>query len=364
MNIIEYLGNCRTVGISGHIRPDGDCVGSCLGLALFLKKALPEARVDVFLGDFPRSLRKNMFGTEMIREDYETDAEKYDVFFCLDCEASRLGDAGPYFRGAGLRINIDHHISNAGGCGDLNYVVPEASSACELVYDVIAGTAVFTSTGETAVQTEAAAETIAETAAEKGKTPQGGSGAGRVNTDGPDLLDAQIAQDLYIGMVTDTGVFMYSNTSRKTMETAGRLISFGFDYPAIIREVFYEKTYTQQQILGRALLESIRILDGRCVFAVLSRKTMAFYQATSADLEGVAAQLLLTEGVDCSILLCELKPLNYKISLRSNGAVDVAKVAQQFGGGGHTRAAGCTVNAQWRDIVNQLTKEIERQYSA
>ena len=338
MNILNYLGNCRTIGVSGHIRPDGDCVGSCLGMALFLKKCLPEARVDVFLGDFSAALHKNMFGTEMILQDYETQVERYDAFFCLDCEVSRLGDAGPYFRNAGLKVNIDPHVSNASGCGDLNYIVPEASSACELVYDVITGSAEFTGYAEPALC---------------GSVPT-------VNG----MPDAQIAQDLYIGMVTDTGVFMYSNTSRKTMEIAGKLIDYGFDYPAIIREVFYEKTYTQQQILGRALLESIRILDGRCLFSVLGRKTMMFYQATSADLEGVAAQLLLTEGIDCAMLLCELKPMSYKISLRSNGAVDVAKVAQQFGGGGHVRAAGCTVNAQWRDIVNQLTKEIEKQLEA
>ena len=116
----------------------------------------------------------------------------------------------------------------------MNYIVPTASSTCELVY----------------------------------------------NTMQEEYLDERIARNLYIGMVTDTGVFMYSNTGRRTMEIAGRLMEFGFDFSAIVREVFYEKTYVQQQILGRALLESIRFLDGRCIVSMLDRKTMRFSVCT------------------------------------------------------------------------------------
>ena len=181
---------------------------------------------------------------------------------------------------AGKKINIDHHRTS-GGSGDVNYIVPTASSTCELVY----------------------------------------------NTMQEEYLDERIARNLYIGMVTDTGVFMYSNTGRRTMEIAGRLMEFGFDFSAIVREVFYEKTYVQQQILGRALLESIRFLDGRCIVSMLDRKTMRFYQATSSDMDGIASELVHTDGVCCAIFMYETEPMTYKVSLRSTGEVDVSKLA-------------------------------------
>ncbi len=213
-------------------------------------------------------------------------------------------------------MNIDHHVSNS-GTGDELYIVPTASSSCELVYDVI----------------------------------------------DHDKMDVEIARTIYTGMVTDTGVFKYNNTSPKTMQVAAELISFGFDFGSLIDHVFYEKTYLQNQILGRALLESIRIMDGRCIFSSVSKETLDFYGADSNDLDGIVNQLLLTIGVDCAIFMYEIAPLEYKVSLRSNGAVNVAEVAQMFGGGGHVRAAGCNVNGTVHDVINNLTKYIHKQLS-
>lgn len=315
MNILEEVKGCRTIAVSGHIRPDGDCVGSCMAMALYLEKCLPGTRVDVFLGSFSRALEKNIAGTQQIRHDYMTDVTAYDAFICLDCEKDRLGEALPLFNRAGKTINIDHHKSNPGS-GMVNYIRPEASSACELVYEVL--------------------------------------DAGRI--------DEEIARNLYIGMVTDTGVFQYSSTSRRTMEIAGRLLDYGFDAPRIIREVFYEKTYIQQQILGRALLESILFLDGKCIFSRIDRKTMQFFRASSSDLDGVVSQLADTSGVLCAIFMYELEPLTYKVSLRSNcDEIDVAVIAEKFGGGGHKRAAGCTVNAPYHDIINNISAVLVKQ---
>ncbi|MBR6329113.1 MAG: bifunctional oligoribonuclease/PAP phosphatase NrnA, partial [Lachnospiraceae bacterium] len=127
----------------------------------------------------------------------------------------------------------------------------------------------------------------------------------------------------------------------------------------IIDRSYYEKTYTQNQLLGRALLESVRFLEGRAVFTAISRRTLDFYDAKPKDLDGVANQLLLTKGVSCSILLCETGPLEYKVSMRSDDSVDVAAIAVAFGGGGHNRAAGCTMNGNIHDVINSLSKYIE-----
>ena len=175
------------------------------------------------------------------------------------------------------------------------------------------------------------------------------------------LLDEEIAKALYIGIVHDTGVFRYSNTSPKTLRAAAELISYGFDFSRLIDETFYEKTYVQNQILGRALLESIIFMDGKCVVSMVDKKTMGFYRADSHDLDGIVNQLRLTKGVECAIFMYQTDVLKYKVSLRSNGKVDVAKVAMFFGGGGHVRAAGADMQGTFHDIVNNLSAQIDAQ---
>ena len=102
-------------------------------------------------------------------------------------------------------------------------------------------------------------------------------------------------------------------------------------------------------------------MDGKCILGLVSRKTMEFYNATPSDLEGIVSQLMLTTGVACAIFLHELDSLEYKVSLRSNGMVDVSKIAEIFGGGGHVRAAGCNMNGTSHDCINNLSHYIAEQ---
>ena len=117
----------------------------------------------------------------------------------------------------------------------------------------------------------------------------------------------------------------------------------------------------QNQILGRALMESILFLHGKCIFSAIRMKDMDFYNVTAADLEGIVDQLRVTEGVECAIFLHEVENHVYKVSMRSNQYVDVSKVAAFFGGGGHIRAAGCTMSGSMYDVVNNLSSHIEKQ---
>ncbi|MBE5860506.1 MAG: bifunctional oligoribonuclease/PAP phosphatase NrnA [Butyrivibrio sp.] len=313
MKIDELLAGVSTVGISGHIRPDGDCIGSNMALYNYLRKNYPDIRVDVFLQEIPECF-SFLDGIEDVRTDYKTDIDSYDLFFALDCGKERLGDAEKFFDAAKKKINIDHHISNP-GTGDANYIVPTASSACELVYNCI----------------------------------------------DIEKIDEAVAKCIYTGIVTDTGVFKYSNTSPETLKVVSELIKFGFDFGALVDHVFFEKTYVQNQILGRALLESMLFMDGKCIVSVVSRQTMDFYMVTSSDLDGIVSQLLLTSGTECAMFLYEIGSMEYKVSLRSKGLVNVAKIAELFGGGGHARAAGCTMNGTQHDIINNLSEYIERQ---
>lgn len=315
MNILEEVKNAKTIGISGHVRPDGDCIGSCMGLYLYLKKVCPGARVQVMI-EKPADIFSCISDIEEINSDFEPITEEFDVYIALDAEKSRLGDAEKFFDRAKKKINIDHHISNAEGSGDINYIVPGASSTSELIYQVII---------------------------DKSE------------------IDVQIAKALYIGIIHDTGVFQYSNTSPETLRIAAELIAYGFDFPEIIDKTFYEKTYLQNQILGRALLESILFMNGRCVVSMISKKTMSFYNAKSYDLDGIVSQLRSIKGVECAVFMYQTDDMEYKVSLRSGGIVNVAEIAALFGGGGHVKAAGVTMKGTFYDIINKLSEQIEKQ---
>lgn len=313
MNLLKECEGAKRIGISGHIRPDGDCVGSCMGLYLYLSKELPEAEICVFL-EKPADVFSCISRIGDVDSAFEPQ-EEFDVFFALDSNAERLGGAQEYFEKAKKKLNIDHHISNASGCGDLNFIDPAASSASELVYRLIPA----------------------------------------------QQMNAEIAMALYIGIIHDTGVFQYSNTSPETLRAGADLIAYGFDFNRLIDETFYEKTYLQTQLLGRALLESVRFMDGKCVVSVISRKTLEFYGAQSHDLEGIVSQLRNIKGVECAVFMYETGDQEYKVSMRSNGKVDVAAVASVFGGGGHVRAAGCTMKGSSYHVINNLSLHIERQ---
>lgn len=314
LDLLEECKDAERIGISGHVRPDGDCVGACLGLWQYLVKCLPGVKVQVYL-EKPADTFREIKGFGEIDSSYPEE-EPFDVFIVLDsvAEAGRIGDAWKYFQTAKKTINIDHHISNPGS-GHISEVHPEAGSTSELIYDLI----------------------------------------------DPDRLDRELATALYVGMIHDTGVFQYSNTTPATLEKGAKLISHGVDFPRLIQETFYQKTYVQAQIMGRTLMESIRFLDESCIVSAIDKKTLEFYHAEPKDLDGIVNQLRNIEGIECAIFMYQTNVLEYKVSLRSGEKVNVADIAAYFGGGGHARAAGCTMSGTFHDCVNNLSLHIEKQ---
>ena len=315
INLLEECKGAKRIGISGHARPDGDCVGAVLGLQMYLRKCLPETEVNAFL-EKPAEIFSEIKGYEEIITDFP-EQEPYDVFFVLDTDAERMGDAEKYFHAAHKTINIDHHLRQTGS-GDVNHLDSTVGSTCELIYDLME----------------------------------------------EDKLDRDIAMAIYIGMIHDTGVFQYSNTTPATMEKGAKLIRYGFDFPRLIQETFFQKTYVQAQIMGRTLMESIRLLDGRCIAGVVDQKTMELYNASSQDLDGIVNQLRNIKGVECAVFMYQTGVLEYKVSLRTSEKVNAAEVAAQFGGGGHARAAGCTMAGSYQDCINNLLIPIGKQLDA
>jgi len=312
MTVLEQmLEQTGSVVILGHVRPDGDCLGSTLGLYHYIQTNYPVIRAAVYLEESSPKFGY-LAGYDAIL--HETDEERYELCICLDCgDEERLGSFGVFLANASKSLCLDHHITNTRFC-EVNLVSENASSTCEVLDE--------------------------------------------------EKIDKAAAECLYTGLIHDTGVFKYSCTSARTMEIAGKLMAKGIDFGSIIDNSFYKKTYVQNQILGRALLESITFLDGKCIFSALRQSEMEFYGVNGKDMDGIIDQLRLTEGVEVAIFMYQTGPQEFKVSLRSQNAVDVSRIASYFGGGGHVRAAGCTMSGRIHDVVNNLSLHIAKQLDA
>ncbi len=313
-DLMKELEGAARIGIGGHVRPDGDCVGSVLGLYNYLKKAMPAGtQIDAYI-ERPSDVFNMVAGLDEIHETADEQSAPYDVFFCLDCDDSRLGHAASLYANAKKRINVDHHISNKGS-GDINYIDATAGSASELVFDLL------------------------------------------------DLekMDEACAKALYIGIIHDTGVLQYSNTSPKTLRTVADLIGFGFDFSTLIEETFYQKTYAQTRVCGKAMFESKLLLGGKVAYTVVTDETMKEYGLTSKDMDGIVNQIRNIKGVECAVFLYQQSEAEFKVSMRSTDLVNVSDIAVHFGGGGHKKAAGVTMEGSADEIITRITARIAMQ---
>ena len=312
----EVLEGAVSVGIAGHVKPDGDCVGSCLSVYNYIQKIYPQAKPEIFLEPIP-NIFKFLKNAEQINSEYPAH-EEFDLFIALDCgDKNRLGKAADYFEHAKETICIDHHVSNDSFAKE-NVVFPDASSTCEIVYELMDKT----------------------------------------------QIDEKIAECIYTGMVHDTGVFQYSCTSAKTMNIAGELMDKGIAFTKIIDETFYEKTYEQNRILGQALIDSKIYFGGKIISTVVTAEQMKAYHVFPKHLEGIVSQLRATKGVDAALFLYENADHSWKASMRSNEIVDCAAIAVQFGGGGHVRAAGATIEGDVEEILKNVLEEMKKQLKA
>lgn len=313
ISLNEILQGKHSVALGGHIRPDGDCVGSSMGLYLYLKEQFPEVETDIYLEPIA-DCYKIISNIEEIKHQVEH-VKTYDLFICLDCgDVARLGFSAPLFEHAKQTMCIDHHVSNE-AFADINYIEPDASSTSELVYRLM----------------------------EKEK------------------ISKQSAEALYMGIAHDTGIFQYSCTAPETMEAAAELLRKGINGSEIIDKTYYEKTYVQNQILGKALLESMLVLDKQVIVSCVNLKSLNFFEAKPSDLEGIVSQLRLTKGAEVAMFLYEQEPQIYKVSLRSKERVDVSVIAKYFGGGGHAKAAGFTMKGTVHDVITNVNKQIALQ---
>lgn len=308
----EQLAGVRSVAIAGHIRPDGDCAGSCLATYNYIKEYHPQIEAAVYLEPIPNKFKFLSRSEEIISDsDYEKD---YDLLIVQDCgDAVRLGKAAKLTEHAGKVICIDHHISNT-GFGDEQYIFPDASSASELIFDLL----------------------------EK------------------ERITKPIAECIYTGILNDTGMFQYSCTSSKTMRTAGFLMDLGIDFSGIADRTFVQKTYEQNLILARAIEKSSLHLNGTCISTVITQKDMKECGVLPKHLDGIVSQLRSTKGVEAAVFFYQKDDGKYKISLRAaSDAVNMAQIAMHYGGGGHVRAAGASTDMEPQECLKEILALIE-----
>lgn len=297
MIIDELLNDVETVAIFGHVRPDGDCAGSTLAVYNYIQDNYPKIKADIFLEPFPKcyeilrgaSSTKKTFGPEF------NNGKSYDLAFLLDTPTfDRVGANGEAcIKAAKKTCNIDHHISNPLNLCNTNVVEPNASSASEVLFFLL--------------------------------------DANRISK--------ETANCLYLGIVHDTGAFKFSCTSKRTMNVVGELIEKGVDFSKIINETYYTRTYRQTVVTGFIMQNCKMALNDKVVYSYITQEDIDKFQVQPVELHNVIDTIREVGGTEVALFLY---PVNgkYKISLRSNYVVDVNKVANEFGGGGHMRAAG------------------------
>lgn len=318
MTIEDFLKEAKTVAIFGHVRPDGDCVGSTTGIYNYIRDNNPNIHADLYLENFPESY-KILHGASDAKPLYtaeSNDGTPYDLVFLMDTPSfERVGANGAEcIRSAKKTINIDHHISNPLNLCTLNLVEPEASSASEVLY---------------------------------------------VNLD-KSKVSRETANSLYLGIVHDTGAFKFSCTGKRTMQVVGDLIEKGIDFAKIVNETYYTRTYKQTLVTG-FVMENCKLgLGGKVVYAHITPEDMQRFDVTPVELSNVIDTIREVGGTEVALFLY---PVNgkYKISLRSNYIVDVNAIAREFGGGGHTRAAGGDTNDTPEVAIEKILGLIEKQ---
>ena len=310
--INDIIGDAKTIGIAGHLRPDGDCMGSCMSLYNYLKKNRPDLDVRVFLEFVDKKFNIIENTDQIITTGY--DGTKFDLFISLDTASQdRLGLNLPFYENAKRTACIDHHASND-GYADYNYILPKASSASEVLYDLL----------------------------------------------DEDLIDKSIAEPMYMGIAHDSGVFRFQSTTPKTMRIAANMIEKGVNVNMILEETFFRKTYNQMMVTAKIQSEAVLALDGKCIYGYCTSEMMEEYGVTTKDLDAVVASIRNVDGVEVAMFLYQLSEDSYKVSLRSKNYVDVSKIAVENGGGGHVRAAGAEIHGELNDIINKLLNRIKQ----
>lgn len=310
--VIEEINKCESIGISFHVSPDGDSIGSSLALMLGLRKL--GKKVNILCKENAPEVFNFLPSVEEINKSSGRLESNYDALIILDCgNVARINcdfdkGKGRYYR----LLNLDHHVSND-YYGDVNFVDTQYSAMGEMIYLLLQ----------------------------------------KMNVD----IDNDMTICLYTSIITDCGSFKYSNTTALTHKIAGALIEKRIDFPDIHRKIYENKKFPLVKLAGRLIDEMYLLFEGKlCVIEARKQVTeqLSVDPADVSDLVSLGTEI---EGVEVVIFIKENED-KYKISLRSKTDYDVRKLAEKFGGGGHPKAAGFTYSGDLESLKKDLIKMI------
>ncbi|HZW36305.1 MAG TPA: bifunctional oligoribonuclease/PAP phosphatase NrnA [Candidatus Deferrimicrobiaceae bacterium] len=297
--------------IACHENPEGDAIGSELALALALRKMGKTATV-LNADPVPGNLAFLPGAGSVV---YNEDGSGYEVAVVVDCGSpERTGRVESELRKPPVLVNIDHHQTN-GGCGDYCLIDPEAAATGMLVYRVLSDMGVE--------------------------------------------IDYDVAVNIYVAVLTDTGSFHYTNSSPEAFHIAGEMIRRGIDPWAVAEQVYETQSLDRLRLLGRVLGSLETASGGRVAAITTMKKDLAEFSARKDFLEGFINYPRSVIGVEVAVAFREEEEGEIRVSFRSKGRVDVSAVAQAFGGGGHRNAAGCTLRGTLPDVKRRIFGALE-----
>jgi phosphoesterase RecJ-like protein len=298
--------------VTSHGRPDGDAIGSALGL-MHLLQAMGKQVTVAFADPIPSPFHC-LSGVEHIRSTLPETPPDAAVLLECDClERTGFADSDFARMGAAMTINIDHHLSGR-AFADFNWIDPKACAVGAMVYQLAVAS------GET--------------------------------------ISPAMAGCLYAAVLTDSGSFTFAGTDAATFACAQHLLECGADADGIAQSIYFSNTLGKVRLLGAAL--SKMRMDGPVAWSCITLDEMERAGATVEDCEGVVNYLIGISGVQAAVLLRQLPTLDqFRLSLRSKGALDVAMIAHHFGGGGHRNASGCTLHGDETLVTESILARLQ-----
>ena len=312
--VVELIESKNRFGITSHVRPDGDSLGSSLGLYWLLESLHKD--VEVIMRDPVPQPYCQLPGAHEVRVTPAIDRQ-YDAVFVMEC--SDIDRPGLLHLDKQFVVNIDHH-STTELFGTINWIDSTASAVGEMIYNLCKATGV--------------------------------------------RVTKEMADCVYTALLTDTGSFRYSNTTERTFKIASELVRTGVKPAKAAEAIFGSYRWSKIELLSAVLATARRDDSGHVAWMHLPLEMQQRASATDEDADGLVNYPLSVAEIEAVALLKECAPGVYRTSLRSKGDVNVAKIAEQFGGGGHRNAAGCTLQGDLKDVemevVGLLRDAVER----
>jgi len=304
--VLECIARRERFLLTSHARPDGDAVGSVLACAQILRSLGKQA--DVVLSDgIPHIYRPLPYANQVLQT--KTINGNYEAAIVLECdsvERTRLEGLGSKFL-----INIDHHRSGK-AFGQINWIDPNACATAEMIY--------------------------------------------RLGREARVEISSEVATCLYTAVMTDTGSFRFAGTTDRTFVLAGELVRCGADPVRCAHDVYFSNPTSKMRLLGSALSTLKR--EGRVAWMYVTRAQIDYCGAFDEDTEGLVNYVISIAGVQVAVFFREMPDRRYRVSLRSKGAVDVAAIAESFGGGGHHNASGCSLDGPLSAATERVVVQV------